>query len=108
MISRVLCRRMAVARFSTSVPRKDLLQDLYLSEIKAFKPKPVSESDAAGTVKKFAVPAQPKSPSIEGDAAEVDAYANSTVEVETETASGEPVAQTSEDWFPIEEVAEAH
>lgn len=78
-----------------------------MSEIKAFKPKPVSESDAAGTVKKFAVPPQPKAPSIEGDAAEVDAYANSAVEVETQaTSSGEPVAETSEDWFPIEEVAE--
>ena len=78
------------------------MQDLYLRELKAYKPTPVKASDAVGHVMTFSAPKPPKSPE-EGDMAnELQAYEKQTVEVEGQAAQGETVA-VEEDWFEDDE-----
>ncbi|ELU43769.1 ATP synthase complex subunit h domain-containing protein [Rhizoctonia solani AG-1 IA] len=68
-----MCRR---ARFSTSaVARKDLVQDLYLRELKAYKA-PVKAKDAhVGVVKSYTAPSAPTAPLAPTDlASELSRY----------------------------------
>ncbi|KAJ2934571.1 hypothetical protein H1R20_g2534, partial [Candolleomyces eurysporus] len=60
---------------SSAVARKDLVQDLYLREIKAYAPAPAAKDAHVGVVKSFALPPTPKAPSLPADlAAELSAY----------------------------------
>ncbi|EUC66041.1 ATP synthase complex subunit H [Rhizoctonia solani AG-3 Rhs1AP] len=64
------------ARFSTSaVARKDLVQDLYMRELKAYKA-PVKAKDAhIGAVKSYTAPSAPSPPSAPTDlASELSKY----------------------------------
>jgi F-type H+-transporting ATPase subunit h len=83
----------------------DLVQDLYLRELKSYKPTPIKPSDSEGHVQKFSPPRAPTSPD-EGDiASDLKAYESQQVEVEGQTAAGE--AKLSEDdWFEEEEEEE--
>ncbi|KAL8758068.1 MAG: hypothetical protein Q9199_001748 [Rusavskia elegans] len=95
--------------FSTpnSVLRGDLVQDLYLREIRAYKPPPLKPSDSEGHVQKFSAPKAPQSPD-EGDIAQdLKAYENQQVELEGQAASGESGA-AEESWFEEEEDDEEH
>jgi F-type H+-transporting ATPase subunit h len=87
-----------------------LVQELYLKEIKAYKPKPLTAKDAEGSVKPWAVPPAPKTPEVEGDVAEVSDYAAAPVEVNVEVATenGDAAAPAavSDDWFPVEDIKE--
>ncbi|KAJ3856709.1 ATP synthase complex subunit H-domain-containing protein [Lentinula lateritia] len=62
--------------FSSSVAaRKDLVQDLYLKEIKGYKAPPVAKDAHVGVVKSYSVPPAPKAPSLPSDiASELAAY----------------------------------
>ncbi|KAH8115021.1 ATP synthase complex subunit H-domain-containing protein [Phellopilus nigrolimitatus] len=54
---------------SSPVSRKDIVQDLYLSQLRTYKP-PVQAKDAhVGVVKSFHAPAVPKVPSVPADLA---------------------------------------
>lgn len=76
----------------------DLVQELYLKELKAHKPAPVKPSDSEGHVLKFSAPKPPRSPE-EGDIAnDLKAYEGQQVEVEGQAAAGE-AAPADEDWF---------
>ncbi|KAI4283928.1 MAG: hypothetical protein L6R38_001801 [Xanthoria sp. 2 TBL-2021] len=95
--------------FSTpnSILRGDLVQDLYLREIRAYKPPPLKPSDSDGHVQKFSAPKAPQSPD-EGDIAQdLKAYENQQVELEGQAASGESGA-AEESWFEEEEDDEEH
>ncbi|KAG6850393.1 hypothetical protein H0H93_013948 [Arthromyces matolae] len=60
---------------STTVARKDLIQDIYLREIKAYKPAPVAKDAHVGAVKSYTMPPTPKAPVLPTDlAAELSAY----------------------------------
>ncbi|TFK68000.1 hypothetical protein BDN72DRAFT_842403 [Pluteus cervinus] len=60
---------------STTTARKDLVQDLYLREIKAYKPAPVAKDAHVGVVKAYTLPPTPKPPVLPTDlAAELSAY----------------------------------
>ncbi|TDZ13118.1 hypothetical protein C8034_v001839 [Colletotrichum sidae] len=91
--------------------RADFVQELYLKELKAYKPTPVKDSDAQGQVQTFSVPATPKSPEESDLAANLKEYESMAVEVEGQDASavaadGQPVQH---DWLMIEEdEEEAH
>ncbi|KAL8658331.1 MAG: hypothetical protein Q9226_001075 [Calogaya cf. arnoldii] len=90
--------------FSTpnSVLRGDLVQDLYLRELRAYKPPPLKPSDSEGHVQKFSAPKAPQSPD-EGDIAQdLKAYENQQVELEGQAASGKSGA-AEESWFEEEE-----
>lgn len=85
----------------------DLVQDMYLRELKNYKVPQVKASDAEGHVQKFSTPKPPPSPEESDIAKDLKAYENQTVEVEGQASSGEQ--QPEEDWFEEpEEDEEAH
>ena len=80
----------------------DLVQDLYLRELKNYKVPQMKASDAEGHVKKFSVPKAPASPEETDIASELKAY--ETQAVEGEGASGEDgEVLPQEDWFEEED-----
>lgn len=84
----------------------DLVQEMYLNQLKSYKAPQVQASDAEGHVHKFAVPKAPASPE-EGDIAnELKAY--ETQQVELEGSSSEESAAPVEDWFEEEAEEESH
>ncbi|KEF52398.1 F-type H+-transporting ATPase subunit H [Exophiala aquamarina CBS 119918] len=87
----------------------DLIQDLYLKELKAYKPPQQKASDAEGHVQKFSPPAAPKSPEENNLASDLKAYDDQIVEVEGQSSSGETQA-VQEDLFeePEPDDAPAH
>jgi len=62
--------------FSTSSPaRKDFVQDLYVKELKGYKPIPQPKDAHVGAVKEYAIPAVPQAPALPTDlASELAAY----------------------------------
>ena len=86
------------------------MQDLYLRELRAYKPAPVQASDSEGHVQKFAVPKAPASPEESDIASDLKTY--ETQQVEIEGASSETgVAPVEEDWFeeePEDDAPAAH
>ena len=81
----------------TLTPIADLIQDLYLKELRAYKPPPQKASDAEGHVQKFAPPAAPGSPEETNLASEMKEYEDQVVEIEGAAAPGEAPAE--EDFF---------
>lgn len=82
----------------------DLVQDLYLRELKNYKVPQVKANDAEGHVQKFSVPAAPKSPEEADIANELNAYETQQPDVGTEgTAEDGQVLPTEEDWFVEED-----
>ncbi len=82
----------------------DFVQELYLRELKAYKPTPVKDSDAVGQVQVFAAPKAPKSPEEADLASSLKEYEDAVVEVEGNegvTASSTPTA--IEDWLVEED-----
>lgn len=81
------------------------MQELYLKELKAYKPAAVKASDAEGHVLKFNPPKTPTSPEEADIAKELKSYEDSTVELEGQAEVGE--AAVEQDWFeePEEETA---
>ncbi|RJE20642.1 hypothetical protein PHISCL_07030 [Aspergillus sclerotialis] len=93
--------------FLTSAVRQaDPVQDLYLRELRAYKPQPVKPGDAEAHVQKFTAPKPPKSPEEADLASGLQAYESQAVEVEGQAAAGEP-APVEESWLEEEEESEA-
>ncbi|EJD04767.1 uncharacterized protein FOMMEDRAFT_27085 [Fomitiporia mediterranea MF3/22] len=60
---------------SSSVARKDIVQELYLSELRSYKPPPAAKDAHVGVVKPFTPVTPPKAPSPPTDlASELAAY----------------------------------
>ena len=91
----------------TICPEADLVQDLYLKELRGYKPPPVKPSDSEGHVQKFSSPKTPQSPEESDIANDLKAYENQQVEVEGQASGGEASA-IEEDWFEDEDEEEAH
>ncbi|RMZ82786.1 hypothetical protein DV738_g1622, partial [Chaetothyriales sp. CBS 135597] len=83
----------------SAVSRADLVQDLYLKELRSYKAPAVKASDAEGLVQKFTPPPAPKSPEEAQLAAEVSEYESQQVEVEGAAVPGETQQSTEEDYF---------
>lgn len=83
----------------------DLIQDLYLKELKAYKAPTVKASDSEGHVLKFSAPKPPQSPEETDIANELKAYEASAVEIEGQAEGGAAVQE--EDWFEEEPEEEA-
>ncbi|KAG0748707.1 hypothetical protein G6F57_004117 [Rhizopus arrhizus] len=65
--ARVAVPAMAARGFSAAaVMKKDVLQDLFLKELKAYKPQPVAASEESAA-KDLKLPPAPAVPEIEGD-----------------------------------------
>jgi F-type H+-transporting ATPase subunit h len=78
----------------------DLVQDLYLRELKSYKVPQVKASDSEGHVQKFNPPKPPQSPEETDIAKELQAYEASTVEVEGQAEGGAEAKEL--DWFEEE------
>jgi F-type H+-transporting ATPase subunit h len=76
----------------------DLIQDLYLKELRAYKPPPQKASDSEGHVQKFTPPTAPRSPEETNLASEMKEYEDQVVEVEGGAVAGETQA-AEEDFF---------
>ncbi|OAL49536.1 mitochondrial F1F0 ATP synthase-like protein subunit Atp14 [Pyrenochaeta sp. DS3sAY3a] len=87
----------------TAVRSADLVQDLYLRELKAYKVPQVKPNDAEGHVQKFAVPKAPASPEETDIASELNAYETQAVDVEGAATGEDGAALPEEDWFEEEE-----
>ncbi|TFK97872.1 ATP synthase complex subunit H-domain-containing protein [Pterulicium gracile] len=72
---------------TSSVARKDLVQDLYIKELRAFKVKPQAKDAHVGVVKAYSTPSAPKAPTLPTDlSAELSAYDASNPTVDTQKA----------------------
>ena len=85
------------------------MQELYLRELKAYKPTPVKDSDAQGQVQTFNIPKAPKSPEEADLASSLKEYEDAVVEVEGNegAASATSTPAAIEDWLVEEEEEEA-
>ena len=83
----------------------DLVQDLYLKELKNYKQPPLKPSDSDGHVQKFTPPKAPQSPEESDIANDLKAYEDQQVEIEGQAAGGETSAT---EWFEEDEEEEAH
>ena len=108
--NKIIQRSLSARRlFSISPQRSNLVSDLYIQQIKAFKPTPLSNKDAESTVKSFQLPNKPSVPESEISADALSQYESSDVETaaaEPSSAGVEPAAE--EDWFVFEEEEEHH
>ncbi|EEA26796.1 mitochondrial F1F0 ATP synthase subunit Atp14, putative [Talaromyces marneffei ATCC 18224] len=91
---------------TTATRRADPVQDLYLRELRAYKPKPVKAGEAEAQVQKFTAPKPPLSPEETSLAGDLQAYETQAVEVEGQAVAGEE-APKEESWFEEDE-EEAH
>ncbi|RMJ27790.1 hypothetical protein PHISP_01363 [Aspergillus sp. HF37] len=91
LLSRATRQQFAVPRrsFLTSAVRQaDPIQDLYLRELRAYKPQPIKPA--------------PQSPEEASLANELQTYETQGVEVEGQAAAGEPTP-VEENWLEVEE-----
>ncbi|CAA9966757.1 hypothetical protein CFE70_009724 [Pyrenophora teres f. teres 0-1] len=86
----------------SAVRSADLVQDLYLRELKNYKVPQVKATDAEGHVQKFTVPKAPASPEETDIANELKAYETQTVDVEGAAGEDDAVLP-QEDWFEEED-----
>ncbi|BAO40789.1 ATP synthase subunit H [Kluyveromyces marxianus] len=94
--------------FSTSLIRRNVIQDLYLKELKSVNLKPVTAADAQGAVKPWTAPAAPKIPELELQSADaLKEYA--AADVETVKEATEQANEVEEgDWLVLEEIEDDH
>ncbi|KAK5169712.1 ATP synthase F0 subcomplex subunit H atp14 [Saxophila tyrrhenica] len=95
----------------TTVRQADLVQDMYLRELKAYKPTPAKASDAEGQVAKFSMPKAPASPEEADIQNDLQAYEQQVPEVEGQAPTGTTAKGVEQDWFEEPEEddeAEAH
>lgn len=79
------------------------MTDLYIKNLKEFKPTPAKANDAEGQVKNWAVPAAPKAPEAASNVeSELSTY--ESAEVESASASGTTSAgkDNDGDWFELD------
>ncbi|KAJ8100889.1 ATP synthase complex subunit H-domain-containing protein [Lipomyces tetrasporus] len=90
------------------MPRRDLVQDLYLKELKSYKAPPVKASDSVGQVKPWVSPSAPTPPTVEAAApTDLSEYDSQVVEVEGVAVDAEEDAEV-EDWFVVEPLEDPH
>lgn len=76
----------------------DIIQDMYLKELKGYKPTPIKPSDADAHVQKFKAPTAPPLPEDIDVAKELKEYEAQQPEVEGQ--AGQPgSAPAEESWF---------
>ncbi|ORY57533.1 ATP synthase complex subunit H [Pseudomassariella vexata] len=87
--------------------RADFVQELYLKELKAYKPNPIKDSDSVGQVQTFTAPKTPKSPEETDLANSLKEYESMAVEVEgQDAATSSSTPAVVEDWLVEEEEEE--
>ena len=77
----------------------DMVQDMYLKELKAYKPPPVKPGDADAHVQKFSMPKPPQSPEETDIQNDLKAYEEQVPEVEGQASGGASPSDVEQDWF---------
>ncbi|AET38604.1 F1F0 ATP synthase subunit h Ecym_3095 [Eremothecium cymbalariae DBVPG len=106
---RLVTRSAGAARgFSLSVARRDLVQDLYLKELRNTKVASMTSQDAQGSVKPWVLPSKPSAPEfgLSGAVDELNAYEAQEVETVGEQEAAETTEAAEGDWLVLEEVEE--
>ncbi|KAF8477531.1 ATP synthase complex subunit H-domain-containing protein [Kalaharituber pfeilii] len=94
----------------TAVCQSEMVQEIYLRELRAYKPAPLKASDAEGQVKAWRSPTPP-TPPTETLVNDLTAYEAQAVEVEGQAETSSTVAEFESDWFeedPEEEGGKHH
>ncbi|KAI0697763.1 ATP synthase complex subunit H-domain-containing protein [Cytidiella melzeri] len=82
---------------SSAVARKDFVQDLYIRELKAYKPAPAAKDAHLNAVKAYALPPKPQAPTLPSDlASELAAYDASEPTKAEVKAEATPASHTAE------------
>ncbi|KAH3684578.1 hypothetical protein WICPIJ_004468 [Wickerhamomyces pijperi] len=103
-----IARRAITRSFSALPARQNSVADLYIKELKAFKPTTITEKDAEGSVRPWASPVAPQIPALEVDAAtQLNDYDAAPVEV-VEQSKSQDGEEISEEWFVLEEPEDDH
>lgn len=105
---KVLTIQIISRRFSVTPRRANLVSDLYISNIKTFKPTPLSAKEVESSVKAFQFPAKPTIPNEEISSDLLNEYEASDVETVSSPATSTSAAPADEDWFVFEEAKETH
>lgn len=104
-LARVARQQCTIQRRHFSIPnsklRADLVQDLYLKEIRNYKAPPLKASDSEGHVQKFSAPKSPQTPEDGDIARDLKDYENQQVELEGQATTGDGGA-SEESWFEDE------
>ncbi|PVF99284.1 hypothetical protein CPB86DRAFT_814068 [Serendipita vermifera] len=83
---------------TSSAVRKDFVQDLYLRELKAYKPAPAAKDAHVGAVREFQAPKPPTAPSLPADfAAELAAYDASEPTLAPKSSTSSAAAASGKD-----------
>lgn len=102
--NKIIQRSLSARRlFSISPQRSNLVSDLYIQQIKAFKPTPLSNKDAESSIKSFQLPNKPSVPESEISADALSQYESSDVETAAAEPSSAAEPAAEEDWFVFEE-----
>lgn len=102
--NKIIQRSLSARRlFSISPQRSNLVSDLYIQQIKAFKPTPLSNKDAESSIKSFQLPNKPSVPESEISADALSQYESSDVETAAAEPSSAVEPAAEEDWFVFEE-----
>ena len=85
----------------------DFVQDLYVKELRAFKPTPLKANDSDGHVQQFSLPKARASPEESSDIAQdLKSYDSQPVDVEGQEVAAGGARATEEDWFEDDEESE--
>lgn len=106
-------RAMQARMFSSSLTRSNLIADLYIKEVKAFKPKPASAADAEAATRPWKAPQPTAAPALEAEGADALAeYDSQAVDVGAAATTGDvatPEPEYNPDgWFVFEEEEPPH
>lgn len=108
ILQRTLAVRPVLRQLHYTPVNRNVVQDLYLKELKNVKLNPITAKDAEGNVRPWSEPVKPKAPELEGQGTDaLKAYSNEPVETKTEAAEEE--APVEDDWLVLEDdVEETH
>lgn len=105
LLPRALAVRPVLRQLHNTAVKRNVVQELYLKELKNVKLSPITAKDAEGSVKPWSEPVKPKIPELEGQGTDaLKAY--SSEPVETKTAAVEEEAPVEEDWLVLEDDVE--
>lgn len=86
-----------------------MVSDLYVQQIKQFKPTPLSNKEIEESVKKFQLPGKPSIPEAEISSQALGEYESAPVEVQDAPSASQAAKPAGEeDWFVFEEAEEHH
>ncbi|QLG74340.1 hypothetical protein HG535_0G02240 [Zygotorulaspora mrakii] len=102
-----LLQRSNVRLLSSSPARRNVVQELYLRELKNVKLSPITAKDAEGSVKPWSEPVKPSIPDVEAQGNDaLKAYQDELVETKGSEAGASEDGNIEDDWLVLDDVEE--